>query len=421
MKYNKKLKKIVFIILYCLFILNSVAFAQSTNTISFDFSLLWRDAQVLEATGLENSFLIKASPSLAHINNINDWFTLSLDFNFTINQSYSYKARYKEFFELLPIQFDYCAINFQFPFVDIIFGNIYSPDNDLEKEQIIPPLVRTVPDFSTLPTGTIYYNIISSKPRDIPILYDSAPFNLYDTGLNILFKLKPFYINLYILNGEEGFDSNSNKYYALKISFTIDNLLIIDLFGGIGKIGSVPFKSYADKLKLNFKLKIQNFEFQSVFSIFKMGLTHKNLGIFDPGIIEALGFDGLPFEPYDIPNLYNIGEPLYAYGFFVQMVYNTEFIMTRINLSYMDPDYRYEEEEIYKYKWRIFGDFGFSFIENALRIRLGASYTYNPVFLLGDQLYHYWESVHVGPVTNRLHYYTIFLIISYNISFQIEI
>jgi len=156
-----------------------------------------------------------------------------------------------------------------------------------------------------------------------------------------------------------------------------------------------------------------------------MGLTHENPNVFSHSMIEEFGLDGLPFEPYDIPNLYNYGEPLYGYGFFVQARYENNFITSRVNFSFMDPDFRYEYDDtiengndaLYQIKWRIFGDFGLQFLNKTLKIKIGASYTYNPVFLLGDQLYHYWEDVHAGHIDKfRLNYYLLFIIVEYYIN-----
>ena len=145
-----------------------------------------------------------------------------------------------------------------------------------------------------------------------------------------------------------------------------------------------------------------------------MGLTHNKLNIYNHDIIHNLGFDGLPFEPYDIPNLYNAGEPLLGYGFYIQFKYNNDFFILRMNFSLMDTDYRYSIEEIYQVKWRLFGDIGLKFANETLKVKIGASYTYNPVFLLGDQLYHFWESIYIAPVENRLNYYTLFIILEYD-------
>ncbi len=386
-----------------------------------NIAFLWRDAQVIEATGLENTFLITASSLFYSYNKINEWLEINVDFELYFYQPLSYKARFKKFFELDPIKISYAGIEFDLPYLNLICGNIYSPDNDLESQQIIPPIANGVADFSTLPEGQYYYNVISSKPRDVPILYDSAPFNLYDTGVLLNLEVRWFTFNVYILNGEEGLDSNSDKYFGGEIIFTTeDRLFTIDLFIGIGKIGSIPFKSYSDKIKLNFKFAFYGVEIQSMFSIFRMGLTHENLNIFDDNIIVNLGFDRLPFEPYDIPNLHNYGEPLYGYGFFIQCRYENDLIVSRINFSFMDTDYRYKEEEIYQIKLRIYGDFGLSFLNKTFSIRFGASYTYNPVFLLGDQLYHYWESIYADDVDYRLYYYTLYLRIDYRLLLEFD-
>lgn len=386
-----------------------------------DMAFLWRDAQVIQATGLENTFLVTISSWFYSYNDINEWLNINIDLELGFNQPISYKARYKKFFELDPVRIGYAGIEFDFPYLKIVCGNIFSPDNDLESEQILPPIAKSVADFSTLPEGQYYYNIISSKPRDVPILYDSAPFNLYDTGVLLGLNLSQFNINIYILNGEEGLDSNSDKYFGGEVVYTtVNKLFTVDLFIGVGKIGSIPFKSYSDKIKLNFKFSFYGIEIQSLFSIFRMGLTHENLNIFDDDIIVDLGFDGLPFEPYDIPNLYNYGEPLYGYGFFIQCKYENDFIIGRINFSLMDSDYRYKEEEIYRVKFRIYGDFGISFLNKTLIIRFGASYTYNPVFLLGDQLYHYWESIYAGDIDYRLYYYALYFRIDYRLLLEFE-
>ncbi len=391
-------------------------YSQQNISIQLDNFFIWRDTQVIEATGLENTFLFSSNLNINHSNKINESFSLMIDLEIKLTQNYSYKARYKKFFDLYGFRMGICRLTLHFDYLEVKFGNIYSPDNDLPGEQFIPPLARSVPDYSSftpIDEDKIYYNILSSKPRDIPIIYDSAPFNLHDTGIMLSLYYYNLSLYIYLLNGEEGLDSNSNKYYCSAIEYKSD-LLLFNLFLGIGKIGSVPFKSYANKLKLNVKFYFRDIIINSMFSIFHMGLTHNKLNIYNHDIIHNLGFDGLPFEPYDIPNLYNAGEPLLGYGFYIQFKYNNDFFILRMNFSLMDTDYRYSIEEIYQVKWRLFGDIGLKFANETLKVKIGASYTYNPVFLLGDQLYHFWESIYIAPVENRLNYYTLFIILEYD-------
>lgn len=384
--------------------------------IDIDISFLWRDAQIVESTGVESTFIITADAVLYYYIDINDWFSIYTNLNIELNQPYSYKARYKKFFNPSPVNIRYACVEFILSRFNISVGNLYSPDNDLANEQIIPPIAVSVPDFSLFPDDDmIYYNVLSSKPRDVPIFYDSAPFNLFDTGLSITADLHPFYLSFYILNGEEGLDSNSDKYYVFEAYYELHNIFKCEISFSMGNMGSIPFKSYSDKLKLNIYFRVGRIRVDIVGSVFRMGLTHKNLNNFNSDLIKSLGFDGLPLEPYDIPNLHDIGKPLYAYGFFVQVRYDgDDLFFGRLNFSLMDSDYRYNDFEIYQIKFRIFGDFGLSLLDDDLRIRIGASYTYNPVFLLGDQLYHYWENIHGGEVhEGRLNYYLLYVIINY--------
>ncbi len=405
-----------------LLLIPKISFTQEILHISFDNYFIWRDTQVIEATGLENTFLFTSNIYINHSNMINNNLELAFDLELILRQNYSYKARYKKFFDIYGLQIGIGRIIIRNEFIEVSIGNNYSPDNDLANEQIIPPIARTVPDFSTytlIDEDKIYYNILSSKPRDIPIIYDSAPFNLYDTGISAKFSIENFSLYLYILNGEEGLDSNSNKYYASAIEYKIKSFLA-NLFFGIGNIGSVPFKSYANKLKLNIIISLETLVINSMFTIFNMGFTHNKLNVFDHSMIDEFGFDGLPFEPYDIPNLYNAGKPLIGYGFYIQIDYTFDIFSLKINLSLMDADYRYSKEEIYQIKWRIYGFLGMQIIDDIFLLKLGSSYTYNPVFLLGDQLYHFWESIHIAPVDNRLNYYSFFIILQYKFDIKLN-
>lgn len=391
-------------------------YSQTNLGLSADLSVIYRNAQVVEATGVESTFAIYSTINLFFEQRFAKHFATNINIELIINQQYAYKARYKEFFDLKPIDFGYSVIGFDFTYFKVIIGNMYSPDNDFINEQIIPPLVESVPPFSLFPKEDMfYYNILSSKPRDVPIFYDSGPFNLMDTGIVLIGILKPFYLSFYILNGEEGLDSNSSKYFAFNFLLNINDIFLLELFIGIGNIGSVPFKSHSDKIKINIEFNINNFHIQTIFSGFLMGLTIPNENFFGQSLQDDFGTDGLPFEPYDIPNHHNYGQPLYGYGIGMQLDYVGNLFCFRLNLSVMDADYRYDDYEIYKIKWRVFGDIGLMFFDKSLQIRIGASYTYNPVFLLGNQLYHFWEVIYTGPVDYRLNYYLIFVSINYKI------
>jgi hypothetical protein len=58
-------------------------------------------------------------------------------------------------------------------------------------------------------------------------------------------------------------------------------------------MGSVPYKSYSSKIKLNFELNISDLNIKAVFSIFQVGLTHENPNVFSHSMIEEFGIDGL--------------------------------------------------------------------------------------------------------------------------------
>ncbi len=234
--------------------------------------------------------------------------------------------------------------------------------------------------------------------RHNPIYYTNA-IHEFDTFFYLNYSVaRDFNIYLGISNGEEGLDSNSAKSVVAKIKYESDRFNF-SMAALIGNRGSIPAKVYSHQYStfIEYNYQSSNFNFicgmEGVFTIH--GFTKSYVNPYDSSFnnyntsshdFQQYNWDNGYFMPDDLPNLYDLGKPLYGAGGFIYLRVRIHSLKVFSHFSLYDSNVMAGSYTIYKIRWKILSGFEYYFT-NELSFVFSYSYTKDPVHEKYVQIY----------------------------------
>lgn len=377
----------------------------------YNFSIfsMYRTCEMIEITGNEDQFDIILNIDLNYSYNLSSNWLLLLSINLNFRLPYSTKARFYDFFA--PNIIEPKNIGFYLKNKNLSFNFEYNQNLALgyHFENFYPATIQKLPsypfvnhyygDINTTYDYTSYlpYPAFMLGGKQLPIYYENAIY-LYDCQFYFRWDIDKFYLIIGTSSGELGLDSNSSKSGLLQLGIDNENYKIY-LSMNLTERGSVPIKIHSQFFTFYFEYKSNAFilALESVFNLH--GIRDPRLNPYaqiDDINIEIYNFGEGLFIPDDLPNLIDsVGADgkmpaLLGIGGFVYISYifslkNDSFIKLFTHYSFYDPHIKNESYLIYQIKHRIV--FGISFIKPNYSLIIGATYTYDSVFLNIPQFY----------------------------------
>ncbi|MFN3411528.1 MAG: hypothetical protein ACK4YF_05160 [Exilispira sp.] len=400
---------IFFLLIFFIFNLFSLKILSQTHFINFSILSMFRTCEMIEITGNEDQFDIILNTFFNYSYNLSsNWFLfLSIDLNFRL--PYSTKARFYEYFA--PDIIEAKCIGFYFINKVLSFNFEYAQNLALgyHFENYYPATVQKLPSY---PFGSHYYGDINTTydytfylpypafmlgGKQLPIYYVNAIY-LYDCQFYLRWNFNKFYLIIGTSTGDLGLDSNSSKSAIVQIGYE-NNRLKLFLSMNLTEKGSVPIKIHSQFFTLYFNYIDDNF----IFAIEGLFNLH---GIRDPRLnpytgindinIEIFNYGSGLFIPDDLPNIIDPAgtdgkmPPLLGAGGFIYLSYifyfnDYSFLKIFAHFSLYDPNIKDESHIIYKLKYRVV--LGFNLTQSIYSMILGATFTYDKVFLQIPQFY----------------------------------
>lgn len=411
-------KKSLNIISYCtlIFFFSFLIFFNFNNKLlaqQIDYSIsiysMYRTCEMIEITGNEDQFDIILNINLEYLYSVFSNWTLFLFANLDFRLPYSTKARFYEYFA--PDLIENRKTGFLFSNNKVSFVFLWGQNLSLgyHFENFYPATIQKLPSY---PLPSSYYGDINSTydytkylpypafmlgPRQLPIYYANAIY-LMDCQFYFKLNINKFYIIIGTSTGEFGLDSNSSKSFLTKTGYDSENL-VFSISMNLTERGSIPIKIHSQFFSIYFEYNNNNLTF-AIEGIFNLhGIRDPRLNPYDQNNnidIEIYNYGPGLFIPDDLPNLIDeVGidgkmPPLLALGGFIYLsyIFNFENNLTLkifAHYSLYDPNIKNQTYLVYQIKHRIV--FGFNLTQKIYSIILGATFTYDSVFLNIPQFY----------------------------------
>lgn len=408
---KERLPLIIISFLLIFFIINLFSLKIFSQTYSMNFSIfsMYRTCEMIEITGNEDQFDIILNTYFNYSYNFSsNWFLfLSIDLYFRL--PYSTKARFFEYFAPNIIEVKY--IGFYFTNKKLSFNFEYAQNLALgyHFENYYPAIVQKLPSY---PFASHYYGDTNTSydytsylpypafmlgGKQLPIYYENAIY-LYDCQFYLRWNFNKFYLIIGTSTGDSGLDSNSSKSGISQIGYE-NNKIKLYLSMNLTERGSIPIKIHSQFFTFYFNYTGDNF----IFAI--EGLLNLH-GIRDPRFnpyiemndinIEIFNYGSGLFIPDDLPNLIDspgtdgkmpplLGAGGFVYLSFIFHLNSYSFLKIFTHFSLYDPHIKDESHIIYQLKYRVV--LGFNFTQSIYSMILGATFTYDKVFLKKPQFY----------------------------------
>ncbi|MEJ5273701.1 MAG: hypothetical protein WH035_06180, partial [Spirochaetota bacterium] len=402
-----------FLLILLTFILLIFIFSENLIAQEYNFNIsifsMYRTCEMIEITGNEDQFDIILNINLEYLYSVFSNWTLFLFANLDFRLPYSTKARFYEYFA--PDLIENRKTGFLFSNNKVSFVFLWGQNLSLgyHFENYYPSVIQKLPSY---PLSSSYYGDINQSydytlylpypafmlgPRQLPIYYVNAIY-LMDCIFYFKWNIQNFYLIIGTSTGELGLDSNSSKAFIVKTGFDSKNLIFY-LSMNLTERGSVPIKIHSQFFSIYFEYNNNNLTF-AIEGIFNLhGIRDPRLNPYDQNNnidIEIYNYGPGLFIPDDLPNLIDEVQengrmpPLLGAGGFIYFSYifylkNNSSLKFFFHYSIYDPNLKNETYLIYQIKHRIV--FGFNFTQKVYSIILGATFTYDSVFLNIPQFY----------------------------------